>query len=115
MAFQEKGTVVRMFVAKSGKFARLTLDIPNDRGSIKIPFVTFDCTSDFAPLRKGDEVELSGRIGIEKLTDKNRRDVQVDGYTHWQPQLVVTSVKPSKVAPAKPDNALSGSDDDIAF
>lgn len=115
--FREKGNVVRKFVAQSGKFASLVLDVPNERGSSKLDFVSFDCVDDIKDMEVGSEVAVEGRIGMNKLTSKNKEPVMVDGFNKWVPQLVVTKIlgvpaaKKARPKPAPVATAEDGSDD----
>jgi hypothetical protein len=114
MAFTETGKVVRKFVANSGNFASVTLDIENNGRHAKIQFVSFDCARDFGNLKEGDEVTLKGRVGIQKLTTKAKEDVIVDGYAAWVPQLVVTEVVTTEGS-GQVKSAPSVDDSDIPF
>lgn len=119
MGFKEKGTVVRRFVAQSGKFGSLTLDVPSERGSSKLDIVTFDCVEDFAELQAGTSVVITGRINMNKLTSKNKEPVIVDGFQKWVPQLIATKVEvglgqAKKTKPA-PIAAPPADDSDIPF
>src|SRR5258707_7116872 len=106
--FRETGFVVRRWVATSGKFATLVLDVENDGRHSKVDFVTFDAVRDFDQLTIGREVTVEGRIGMTKLTTKAREDVIIDNYPKYVPQLIVmdvsvaaTSKKPeTKATPA---------------
>lgn len=93
MGFKEKGTVVRKFVAQSGKFGSLTLDVAGERGSTKLDIVTFDCVDDFAELQPGAAVVITGRLGMNKITSKNKEPIMVDGFAKWVPQLIATKVE----------------------
>lgn len=96
--FRICGSVVRKWVASTNTVARLVLDVFVDGKSKKLDMIAFkDPVIDVAGLEAGQIVEVTGRIDTEKLTDKKREAVKVDGYEKWVPMLVIRSVK---VAPS---------------
>ncbi len=99
--FRIAGIVDRVFAAQSGKFARVSVSAPDGKGKLqKIDVVAFSETFQLlANLGQGEEVTITGNIAMEKLTDKARNDVKVDGYAKWSPMLIAKTVK---VESAKP-------------
>jgi hypothetical protein len=105
--FRAAGCVVRKFCSPTGKFGALTLSITQGERNTKVDFVTFDCVNDFSDLVQGANVTVTGKIGMNKLTAKDKSEVKVDGFAKWVPQLVVTAVKveaSSKKPAASPDS-----------
>lgn len=89
--FRICGAVVRRFVAQSGKAAFVTIDVPGERGSKKIELRSFDrsIVADIGSLGAGQIVECTGTVDVEKLTNKQRDEVKVDGYAKWMPALTI--------------------------
>lgn len=102
--FRICGSVVRRWTAQSGKFGTMTLDVFVDGKASKIDLVTFDCVNDLASLSQGALVEVTGRVGMTKLTMKDKTPVKIDGYEKWVPQLVIKVVKVE--ASSLPANAV---------
>lgn len=102
--FRICGVVVRRFVAQSGKAAFLTLDVVGDRGSKKIELRSFDLSivADIGQLGAGQTVECTGTVDVEKLTNKKRDEIKIDGYAKWVPALTirVLRIEGSSRAPA---------------
>lgn len=102
--FRICGAVVRRFVAQSGKAAFLTLDVVGDRGSKKIELRAFDrsMVADIGELGAGQIVECTGSVDVEKLTNKKRDEIKIDGYAKWVPALTirVLRIEGSSRAPA---------------
>lgn len=119
--FRIVGSVVRKFVAPSGKVAFLTLDVTADGRSKKIDLRGFgDTVEEIGCLNQGALIEVTGTIDNEKLTAKDRSDVMVDGRAKWVPALTVRAVKAeasskpaAKSPPKKP--AHPAGDDDLPF
>lgn len=99
--FRIAGIVDRVFAAQSGKFAKVTVSAPDGKGKLqKIDVVAFsESFQQLANLGQGEEVTITGNIAMEKLTDKGRNEIKVDGYAKWSPMLVAKAVK---VEVAKP-------------
>lgn len=91
--FRICGSVVRRWTASSGKFGTLVLDVFVDGKASKIDLVTFDCVNDFSTLAQGALVEVTGRVGMQKLSAKDKTPIKIDGYEKWVPQLIVKVVK----------------------
>jgi hypothetical protein len=115
--FTFAGTVVKRWVATSGKFATLKVSNVTDGRATKMDFVSFDCVNDIATLSENDTVKVTGRMGIKKLTSKDRQDVMIDGYAAWVPQLVITKVESQKASkiPVDDGDASPTDDDQIPF
>src|SRR6266480_7277097 len=93
--FRICGVVERVFAAQSGKFAKVTVSCPGDKGKAqKIDIVAFaDAFNLLKSLGQGEEVQITGSIAMEKLTDRQRNDVRIDGYVKWSPMLIAKAVK----------------------
>lgn len=118
--FRIVGAVVRKFVAQSGKFAAVTIDVNVPPRSRKIECRAFDAEmiDEIGQLGAGQTIEITGQIDMEKLTDKKREPVKVDGYEKWSPALTVKAIKieGSSVKPAAaPGSKLPPLDDDVNF
>lgn len=104
--FRVVGFVVRKYVADSGKFARVTVDVNQSPHPAKLDFRTFDPTmvADVGALKAGQKVQVRGRIESEKLKDKNKVEIMKDGYVYWATVLTLTSVEVegSSRSPAAP-------------
>lgn len=119
--FRICGSVVRKFVAPSGKIAFLTLDVFVDGRGKKVDMRGFsEMVEEIGTLNNGALVEVTGTIDIEKLTDKQRQPVVVDGREKWVTALTVRAVKtegsskaPAKAAPSKQSSPAA--DDDLPF
>jgi hypothetical protein len=95
--FRIAGSLVRKYIAPSGKVAFLTVDVyDSDNGrSTKFDLKTFgrDVMDDLGELRAGAMIELTGSIDMEKVADKAREAVKVDGREKWVPSLIVRAIK----------------------
>ena len=98
--FRVVGIVERVFAAQSGKFAKFTVSTQDGKGKLqKVDVVAFSETfGQLANLGQGEEVQITGNIAMEKLTDKARNEIKVDGYARWSPMLVAKTVKVEKPA-----------------
>lgn len=98
--FRIAGIVERVFAAQSGKFAKVTVSCPDAKGKLqKIDVVAFsDSFQQLANLGQGEEVTITGNVGMEKLTDKQRNEIKIDGYAKWVPMLVAKACKAEKPA-----------------
>ena len=107
-SFRICGVVVRRFVSQSGKAAFVTLNVAGDRGGKKIELRAFDqsIVDEIGALGAGQIVEVTGTVDVEKLTNKKRETIKVDGYEKWFPALVIRAltVEGSSRAPAAPTN-----------
>lgn len=89
------GVVVRKYAANTGGFASLTIESTRDRKTVKHDCKAFDraIVEAINGLGAGMTVELTGSVGVEKLTNKDKSVVKRDGYDAWVPMLIVTEVK----------------------
>lgn len=88
--FRIIGTIKRLFIADSGKFAKITLTVNAHPHPPELDLKSLDkiLIGDMKrDLRQGQRVEFKGNIESEKVTDKARTEVKVDGYTLWIPAL----------------------------
>jgi len=92
--FRICGSVVRRFVVPSGKVAFLTLDVFADGHGKKIELRGFkDMVEEIGVLQPGALVEVTGAVEMEKLTDRNRNPVLVDGREKWVHAMTVRAIK----------------------
>lgn len=123
--FRVVGCVLRTFISQSGKFAKLTVDVAMHPHPAKIEFKSFDLIviDHIRQLKKGQRIQVRGKIESEKLTDKSRAAVKVDGYDVWVAALRPSSIEvegssrapaPRAAAPA-PAEREPGSDDSDPF
>jgi hypothetical protein len=93
--FRIVGCVKRVFVADSGKFAKLTVDVQANAHAKTLELKCFDRSviGDIRALRQGQRVQVRGKVESEKVTDRARNEVKVDGYALWIPALRPTSVE----------------------
>ena len=108
--FRICGSVVRKWTSPTGKFGTLVLDVFVDGKASKIDLVTFDCVNDFSDLAQGALVEVTGRVGMQKLSAKDKTPVKIDGYEKWVPQLIVKVVKME--ASSKPASSVPAANPD---
>ncbi len=89
------GFVERAFVPPSGKCAFLTVAVPGRPKEQKIEMRTFD-KEDLIPRIKalgvGQIVTVTAGIESNKLTNKARQEVQVDGRTAWVMVLTIRTL-----------------------
>lgn len=100
--FRIAGYVVRRWVAPSGKYSTLVLDVTVDGRSKKLELRGFsDMAPDVGFLTVGQAVTVTGSVDMEKLTAKDKTPVKVDGYEVWKPALTIRkiTVEASSVAP----------------
>lgn len=114
--FKIVGFVKRKFISQSGKFAKLTLDVPGPKGEKKLDVRAFDAEviGDIAPLADGARVTVLGRVDSEPVKNKAGEKVMIDGYAQWVAALTATkvTVDPSSKKPAnKPAANPLGNDD----
>jgi hypothetical protein len=120
--FRIAGYVVRRWVAPSGKYSTLVLDVTVDSRSKKIDLRGFsDVAADVGFLTVGQAVTVTGAVDMEKLTSKSKEPVKVDGYEVWKPALTIRKivVEASSTAPGSdPLNRApagqSNDNDDVA-
>lgn len=101
--FRICGMVEKVFAAPSGKFCKVTISCLNARDALqKVDVVAFsDGFAMLSKLGQGETVQVTGNVAMEKLTDKARAEVKIDGYAKWVPMLVAKGVKViQSVAPA---------------
>lgn len=95
--FRVVGCVSRVFIADSGKFAKVSVDVRQSPHAAKVEFKIFDRSviGEIWQLRiqKGTLVQVRGKIESEKLTDKSRAPIKVDGYEVWMPALRPSSIE----------------------
>lgn len=98
--FRVCGSVVRRWTNQAGTYATLTLDVfvvDAERGrsaTKKLDFRAFrGVVTEIAVLTPGSMVEVTGSIDTEKLTNKAKEDIIVDGYPVWVTKLTVRAVK----------------------
>ncbi len=113
--FRICGYVVRRNVVPSGKCAFLVLDVPGENGrSSKIDLKTFDAVEEVGALVVGGKAEVTGRVVMEKVTNRARVPVMVDGRAKWVASLTIKTVKvdeasiPAKKTPAVTDDPFDG-------
>jgi|SRR6185312_1140515 len=104
--FRVVGIVERVFAAQSGKFAKVTVSTQDGKGKLqKVDVVAFsEAFGQLANLGQGEEVQITGNVAMEKLTDKQRNEIKVDGYAKWSPMLVAKAVKVERPAAADHSN-----------
>lgn len=92
--FRIVGIVEKVFLAASGKFAKLTISCPGNQDRMqKVDVVAFSDKFDLVKnIGQGEEIRVTGAIAMEKLTNKAREEVKVDGYAKWSPMLVLADV-----------------------
>jgi hypothetical protein len=113
--FRICGAVVRRFVAPSGKVAFLTLGVPGPRGEVKHELRTFkeDLIVEVGSLGVGQIVQVTGSIDNERLTDKSRKEVTVDGRAAWVTKLTIKAIAVegvSKASAPKQPERVPGAD-----
>jgi hypothetical protein len=129
--FRICGHVVRKYVSPTGKFASLVIATPNQRGGeTKHDVRAFDLpvVEQIHELGVGQIVQVTGGIDNEKLTNKAKEEVKVDGFNVWLTKLTIRAitVEGSSKAPApgkpaeKPKAKTWGddapaADDDVNF
>lgn len=110
--FRVCGSVVRRWANQAGTYATLVLDVfvvDEERGrsaNKKLDFRGFrGAVTDIAVLTPGAMVEVTGSVDSEKLTNKAKEDVMVDGYPVWVTKLTVRAVKVESSSRAPASNA----------
>lgn len=113
--FRITGVVTRVFNSPKGTFSALTVEVPNGRGGQKkIDMRAFqDAVDQVANLGQGQVVQVTGKVDMESLKDKQRNEVQVDGRAKWVPALTITKVEvePSSAKPKPAASAQPAGDD----
>lgn len=114
--FRIVGALVRdPFIAASGKFAKMSLGVPGQRGEVKHEVRAFnlDVIEEIRGLGIGQTIQVTGTVDSECLKDKKGVEVMVDGYKCWVERLTAkeitvegASVKPA-AAPPKTDEAAT--------
>lgn len=116
------GFVANKFVARSGKFARLTIAYPGRRAAedkTDVRSFEHDVISRIAEIGVGETVTVTAGIDREKLTNKAREAVMVDGREAYTIALTIRTLKvedgaasspsaPKEDAPAPPDAPAGG-------
>jgi hypothetical protein len=100
--FHVCGQVKRKWVADSGKFATVTLDIPGERGII-INLRSFKDgpIDEIRGLVPGMTIECVGNISSETVKDKKGDDIKIDGYKKY---VEVLTIKKLKIDPTSKQN-----------
>lgn len=95
--FRIAGSLVRKYIVPSGKVGFLTIDVydSNKGRSTKFDLKAFDRSvlDDLDALRDGALLEVTGSLDMEKVADKAREAVKVDGREKWVPSLIVRVIK----------------------
>lgn len=105
--FRICGCVVRRWTNQKGNFGTITLDVYVDGKGSKIDLVTFDCVNELAALAQGALAEVTGRVGMQKLKDRQGDEVKIDGFNKWVPQLVIRTIKTESSSRAPSSGATS--------
>lgn len=97
------GIVERVFTPPSRKCSFLTVSYPGEKKRQKTELVAFkEQTEIVAKLGVGETVTVTAGLGNKVLTDRAKKNVQVDGKDAWVLQLVVRTVKTDKTSAAEP-------------
>jgi len=93
--FSITGAVTRKYANDKGTFARLGLSVSDGQRKRNVDVKAFAVrvVASIARLSDGDIVSVAGDVKSEKLTDKTKQEVQVDGRAVWVPSLVATEIK----------------------
>lgn len=120
--FRVVGTIKRIFVSPTGKFAEIKLSVNVQPHPPEIVLKSFDraLIGDMKrDLRLGQRVQFTGKIENEKLQDRQRNDVKVDGYDVWLHAMRPTKYEiegssrvPAPKSEGKPAEREPGGDDD---
>lgn len=111
--FRVCGVVNRKFINQQGTFVALSLSCDLGDRKVSVDLKGFkESVQAVKNVETGDTVEVTGSIGTEKLTAKDKSTVQVDGRDKWVPSLVIKAVK---VDPNKKAQQPPLGDDDIGF
>lgn len=90
------GFLERKFTPPSRKCCFLTVSFPSEKPGkrTKVDLVAFSENMEAADaLGQGEKVTITAALGMKKLTNKARADVQVDGRDVWTLQLAVRTIK----------------------
>ncbi len=94
--FRAVGFVDRVFIPPSGKVAFLTVAVPGRQKEQKIELRTFD-KEDMIPrvraLGVGETVIVTAGIDSNKLINKAKQEVEVDGRAVWCMTLVIRTLE----------------------
>lgn len=115
--FRIAGSLVRKWVAQSFKVARVTVAVDHEKGTKKIDLVSFapDVIEEIAALRDGALFEVTGRVDMEKLKDKQGNEVKIDGYAKWVPSLSVQVIKVQGASKAPAPMNRDNDNSDVDF
>lgn len=93
--FRVSGRVSRRpFVVSSGKVAFVSITVEADGRKSLLDLKAFeDMVTEVGSLTEGQDVEVTGRISSEKVTDKSKNVIQKDGRDLFVPTLVIKAVK----------------------
>jgi len=111
--FSIAGSVTRKWANDKGTFARLGLSVSDGQRKRNVDVKAFAArvVASIARLSDGDMVTVAGDVQSEKLTDKTKQEVQVDGRPVWMPSLVATEIKleaQQQQQPPPPDDDFPG-------
>lgn len=113
--FRLCGAIVRRHVIP-GKVAFMTIEVHGHPKSRKHDLKAFaaEVLDEIAELGAGQTVEVTGAIDAEKVTDKKRNAIMVDGREKWVPSLVIKKItvegssrRPAPDAAAPPANGAA--------
>lgn len=107
--FRICGVVKRKFTASSGTFGTLDLEyMSRDNRKTRNRLKTFADTvvNELAQLSEGDKVIVTGEVSQEKVTNKAKEAVKVDGYDLYVPLLRLRTIKvdPSSQGTKEPES-----------
>jgi hypothetical protein len=93
--FRAVGYVEKKFVPPSGKVAFLTISVPGWRGDQKIEMRTFDADMivEVGALGVGQTVTVTAGVESNKLLNKAKQAVSVDGRDVWTMALTIRTLK----------------------
>jgi hypothetical protein len=112
--FRVCGVVNRKFINSQGTFVALTLSCDLGDRKVSVDLKGFkESVAAANDVEQGDTIEVTGSIGVEKLTAKDKSTIQVDGRDKWVPSLVIKAIKVDQAKKKKP--APDFGSDDINF
>ena len=112
------GAMTYKYVAPGNNFAAFKIEVKREGRRTLLDCKSFDTgvCNYLRDIGVGEGIEVTGDLGSETLKNKAKLDVQVDGYSVWQPMLKVTSIlKPDQGEQAKAPKSDPMNDDDIPF
>lgn len=104
------GYVKRKWVSDKGNFGTLTVDTKSGTHETIVTLRSFkDGDIDgIRALSEGQMVRVTGVISDEKLTDKQKNDVKVDGYNVYTTRLNIKKVEVDKTSQRPAPNTNNG-------